>query len=462
MRALLISTYELGRQPFGIASPAAWLKRAGVEVLVADLSRTRLDADVVRGADLVALFLPMHTATRLALPVIDRVRALNPSTHICAYGLYAPPNGELLRERGVSTILGGEFEADLVGLAQRLGAPVAHVAPVEPEGPIPRLSFIVPDRSALPRLDKYASLEWPDGTNRIVGYTEASRGCKHFCRHCPVVPIYDGRFRVVDADVVLADVRAQVEQGARHITFGDPDFFNGIGHARRIVERMSKEMAGITYDVTIKIEHLLRHADDLALLHDTGCAFVTSAVESVDDEVLAKLEKGHTRADFERAAGLMWRASVPLVPTFVAFTPWTTMSAYVDLLEVIDSLDLVDHVPPVQWSIRLLIPAGSRLLGLSEIRDLVQPFDPLALAYPWRHSDPMVDALQQTIADLAARGGASRVETYEAIRAAAAEAARLTLTPTARRDRHARPRVPYLTEPWYCCAEPTEGQAALI
>jgi radical SAM superfamily enzyme YgiQ (UPF0313 family) len=462
MRALLISTYELGRQPFGIASPAAWLKRAGVEVLVADLSRTRLDADVVRGADLVALFLPMHTATRLALPVIDRVRALNPSTHICAYGLYAPPNGELLRERGVSTILGGEFEADLVGLAQRLAAPVAPVAPVEPEAPIPRLSFIVPDRSALPRLDKYASLEWPDGTNRMVGYTEASRGCKHLCRHCPVVPIYDGRFRVVDADVVLADVRAQVEQGARHITFGDPDFFNGIGHARRIVERMSKEMAGITYDVTIKIEHLLRHADHLALLHDTGCAFVTSAVESVDDEVLAKLEKGHTRADFERAAGLMWRASVPLVPTFVAFTPWTTMSAYVDLLEVIDSLDLVDHVPPVQWSIRLLIPAGSRLLGLSEIRDLVQPFDPLALAYPWRHSDPMVDALQQTIADLAARGGASRVETYEAIRAAAAEAASLTLTPTARADRHARPRVPYLTEPWYCCAEPTEGQAALI
>jgi radical SAM superfamily enzyme YgiQ (UPF0313 family) len=465
MRALLISTYELGRQPFGIASPAAWLKRAGVEVSVADLSRTRLDADAVRRADLVALFLPMHTATRLALPVIDRVRALNPSTHICAYGLYAPPNGELLRERGVSTILGGEFEADLVALALRLGAPNAPdapLAPVAPVTPIARLSFVAPDRSLLPRLDKYASLEWPDGTNRVVGYTEASRGCKHLCRHCPVVPIYDGRFRVVDADVVLADVRAQVEQGARHITFGDPDFFNGVGHARRIVERMAKEAPGITYDVTIKIEHLLRHADHLALLHDTGCAFVTSAVESVDDEVLAKLEKGHTRADFERAAGLMRRASLPLVPTFVAFTPWTTMSAYVDLLEVIDSLDLVDHVPPVQWSIRLLIPAGSRLLNLSEIRDLVEPFDPLALAYPWRHSDPKVDALQQTVADLAARSGASRVGTYEAIRAAAAEAASRTLTPTARTDRHARPRVPYLTEPWYCCAEPTEGQAALI
>jgi radical SAM superfamily enzyme YgiQ (UPF0313 family) len=462
LRALLISTYELGRQPFGLASPAAWLRRAGVDVSVADVSRTRLDPDAVHAADLVALFLPMHTATRLALPVIARVRALNPLAHICAYGLYASPNADLLRERGVGTILGGEFEADLVALAQRLAAPVAPDAPDAPDAPLPRLSFIAPDRSGLPPLDQYASLEWPDGTNRIVGYTEASRGCKHLCRHCPVVPIYDGRFRIVDADVVLADVHAQIGQGARHITFGDPDFFNGIGHARRIVERLATEAPGITYDVTVKIEHLLRHAAMLPLLRDTGCAFVTSAVESVDDDVLAKLEKGHTRDDFRRAAGLMQAASVPLVPTFVAFTPWTTMSAYVDLLGVIDSLDLVDHVPPVQWSIRLLIPAGSRLLGLSEIRDLVGPFDPVALAYPWRHSDPRVDALQQTVAELAAASAASRIETFEAIRGAVAEAASLTLIPAVRVPARARPRVPYLTEPWYCCAEPTEGQAALI
>ena len=247
MRALLISTYELGRQPFGIASPAAWLKRAGVDVSVADVSRTRLDADAVRQAALVALFLPMHTATRLALPVIDRVRALNPLAHICAYGLYAPPNADLLRERGVSTILGGEFEADLVALAAQLSTRPTRLNPSTRStrsAPSLVVSFIPPDRSGLPRLDKYASLYWPDGTSRIVGYTEASRGCKHLCRHCPVVPIYDGRFRIVEADVVLADVHAQIAQGARHITFGDPDFFNGIGHARRIVERLANESAG--------------------------------------------------------------------------------------------------------------------------------------------------------------------------------------------------------------------------
>jgi len=470
-RALLISTYELGRQPFGLASPAAWLKRAGVEVAVADVSRTRLDPDLVRAANLIALFLPMHTATRLALPVIDRVRALNPSAHICAYGLYAPPNADLLRERGAGTILGGEFEADLVALATSLRtgstapdapiAPVAPAAPVAPVTPLPRLRFIPPDRSGLPRLDKYASLEWPDGTNRTVGYTEASRGCKHLCRHCPVVPIYDGRFRIVDADVVLADIRAQVEQGARHITFGDPDFFNGIGHARRIVERTAAEFPGLSYDVTIKIEHLLRHAADLPLLRETGCAFVTSAVESVDDAVLARLDKGHTRADFVCAAALMREASLALVPTFVAFTPWTTMPAYLDLLEAIDQLDLVDHVPPVQWSIRLLIPAGSRLLDLQEVLDVVGPFDPQALTYPWRHRDPRVDAFQQTVSALAAHS-VTRNETFDAIRAAAADAAGVPLPLAVPRLNRERPRVPFLTEPWYCCAEPTEGQAALL
>jgi radical SAM superfamily enzyme YgiQ (UPF0313 family) len=465
VRALLISTYELGRQPFGIASPAAWLKRAGVDVAVADVSRTRLDPAAVRDAQLVAVFLPMHTATRLALPVIDRVRAVNPAAHLCAYGLYAPPNADLLRERGVATILGGEFEGDLVALANRLKQPDQPVQPDQPDQPDParlaRLSFIVPDRSRLPLLDTYASLEWPDGTRRTVGYTEASRGCKHVCRHCPVVPIYNGRFRVVDPDVVLADVHAQIAQGARHITFGDPDFFNGIVHARRILERLANEAPGVTYDVTIKIEHLLRYAADLPLLRETGCAFVTSAVESMDDAVLAKLEKGHTRADFVRVAGLMRDASVPLVPTFVAFTPWTTLTAYRDLVEMIDTLDLVDHVPPVQWSIRLLIPAGSRLLELQEIRALVGPFDSLALAYPWKHPDPCVDALQRKIAEIAAAPATSRADAYHAIRAAVAQAAAVPLG-AARSRPHVRPRVPFLTEPWYCCAEPTDGQAALI
>ncbi len=78
MRVLLVSTYDLGRQPFGLASAAAALEAAGTSAATVDLSRDPLPEEAVRAADVVAFFLPMHTATRLALPVIDRVRALNP------------------------------------------------------------------------------------------------------------------------------------------------------------------------------------------------------------------------------------------------------------------------------------------------------------------------------------------------------------------------------------------------
>src|SRR4029453_16751122 len=116
-RVLLLSTYEMGRQPFGLASPAAWLRDAGCDVHALDLSRQPLDPDAVRAADLVAFYLPMHTATRLAGPVIARVRQLNPAARLCAYGLYAPLNDSHLRALGVSDILGAEFEEELVALA---------------------------------------------------------------------------------------------------------------------------------------------------------------------------------------------------------------------------------------------------------------------------------------------------------------------------------------------------------
>ncbi|MGH9814346.1 MAG: CUAEP/CCAEP-tail radical SAM (seleno)protein, partial [Candidatus Acidiferrales bacterium] len=286
MNVVLLSTYELGRQPFGLASPAAWLRRAGAHVACADLSRQPLPADAVRAAGLIAFYLPMHTATRLAVQALRVIRQLNPGAHLCFYGLYAPMNEAYLRSLGTQTILGGEFEAGLVKLVERLrrgnggfvgaglqpgriadqeegvSTPDVPVAQPEPLISLDRLAFIPPDRSGLPPLDLYAKLLLPGGP-RTVGYTEASRGCKHLCRHCPIVPVYNGVFRIVPREVVLADVRQQVSAGAEHITFGDPDFFNGPGHALEIVRALHRAFPALTYDVTIKVEHLLKHSEHL-------------------------------------------------------------------------------------------------------------------------------------------------------------------------------------------------------
>ncbi len=449
-RVLLISTYDLGRQPFGLASPAAWLREAGVDVTCADLAKEKLNADAVRAADVIAFFLPMHTATRLALPAIDKVRSLNERARLVAYGLYAPLNAELLRAHGVSDILDGEFEEDLVHVARgtwHVARGTSHVA--RSTSHVARLHFRAPARDALLPLSRYATLQV--GAERVTaGYTEASRGCKHRCRHCPIVPVYNGLFRVVQADVVIADVRSQVAAGARHITFGDPDFFNGIRHATAVIEAFARECPGVTYDVTIKVEHLVRHASVLDVLRRTGCAFVTSAVESLDDEVLAKLEKGHTRADFGRVVELCRAAGLTLVPTFVAFMPWTTMEGYLDLLRTIDRLDLVEHVAPIQLAIRLLIPNGSRMLELDDVRSCISHYDPRWLTHVWTHPDPRVDALQREVETVVGTNPlADRRSLFERIWALAHERAGVAV-PARAAVAISRATIPYLNEPWYC------------
>ncbi len=454
MEVVLISTYDLGHQPFGLASPAAFLRRAGHEVHCVDLTRSTLPVPQVNSAALLALYLPMHTATRLALPVLDRVRAANPAAHLCAYGLYAPLNADILRAHGVQTILGPEFEGELAALASALADGRSADATAGPFGgrsrtfALARVPFLTPDRSDLPPLAKYASLQIGD-ERRVAGYTEATRGCKHRCRHCPIVPVYDGRFRAVPLAVVMADIHAQVAAGARHITFGDPDFFNGPAHALAIVDAMARDCPGVTYDVTIKVEHLRQQAAALPRLRDTGCLFVTSAVESFDDAVLDKLEKGHSHADFVAVVRHCDAIGLTLSPTFVAFTPWTTMESYCRMLQEIERLGLVPSVSPIQYAIRLLIPQGSRMLELPDIRAVSGPFSPTSLTHAWRHPDPRVDALQRDLERLVgSRLNAPRdalfARVWDIAHAAAGGVA------PARAPLLSRAAIPYLDEPWYC------------
>src|SRR5258707_461965 len=463
---VLISTYELGRQPFGLASPAAWLRKRGHVVVMLDLARQSLDEATIADAHLLCVYLPMHTATRLAAQLIPQLLKQNPSAHLCCYGLYAPMNVEYLRALGVITILGGEFEEALVQLAERLSANGMQ-APAQPSASqisMARLQFEVPDRSGMPAMEKYAHLIVPGDGYRIVGSTEASRGCKHLCRHCPIVPVYKGVFRIVSKDVVLEDIRRQVGAGAQHITFGDPDFFNGIRHAMELAEAFHREFPAVTYDVTIKIEHLLKYEGHLPALRDTGCLFVISAVESVDDAVLGFLDKGHTREDFLRVVKTFTELGMTLHPTLLPFTPCTTLDGYLDLLRVIAEQGVIENVAPIQLGIRLLIPEGSRMLELEEVRGMVGLFDPQSLAYPWKNTDPRLDALSETVQKIAAaaeRQKESRPSTFERIWKAAHAATGLP-APQIDASTQSQSGVPFLSEPWYCCAEPTRDQLVSI
>ncbi len=454
-RVVLVSPYELGRQPFNLAQPAAWFARAGIPVASLDLSQQKLDPAVLKEAEYVAIYLGMHTATRIAAAALPKIRELAPKARLAAFGLYAPVNAPMLRTLGVEAVFGGESEPDLLAWVETGVAPVNTVVRRD------KIEFLLPERRGLPELQRYAKLILADGTEKVTGFAEATRGCKHLCRHCPVVPVYEGKFRAVPVDIVIADIAQQVAVGAQHISFGDPDFLNGPTHAVKVAEALHAKFPDLSWDATIKIEHLLNHAELLPRLKACGLLFIVAAVESIDDAILDRLAKGHTQAGFEDALALVRSLDIALAPTFVPFTPWTTLEGYRDLLAALLRLNLVEAVPPIQLAIRLLVPRGSYLLHMVDFAAQVEPFDDAMLGYPWQAEDRRADALQAAVMAWvmdAEKSGLPRAEVFAGIwnRTHAA----LGVTPPPLDPAQFGATIPHHSEPWYCCAEPTETQLA--
>jgi len=436
MRVLLVSTYELGRQPLHVASPAAALRAAGHDVRCLDLSVERWRPDDVAWAERVAFSVPMHTAMRLALRAAQAVKRARPELPVCFYGLYAPVSRDLTLGRLADRVIAGEYERALVAWA---GGAQAGL-----ELDLARHRFELPARDLLPPLERYAHLAL-GGEERPVGYVEASHGCVHMCRHCPIPSVYEGRIRIVGRDTVLNDIEQLVAAGARHITFGDPDFLNGRKHSLEIVRAMHERFPELTFDCTVKVEHVLEFPQVWPELARSGCLFVVTAMECVNDAILERLDKGHSARDAADAIALLREHGIEPRPSFMPFTPWTTLDDVVELLDFVAEHDLVGNVDPVQYTIRLLLPEGSLLLDHPDVQPYLGAYDAERLSWTWSAADPAIDELQAGLAALVegtAAAGEDPARTYQRIRAAVGADAQIEAGSV-----EGRPR---LTEPWFC------------
>ena len=452
MRLLVVSTYELGHQPLSAATTIGALVAVGHHVRGADIALDRLaDADI-DWADRVALSVPMHTAMRLALEVADVVRARRPGLPICFFGLYAGVASDLTLVSPDDAVIAGEYETGVAAWAGG-GDPGPAVQ-------LGRGEARVPDRRVLPALDRYTHLV-EAGERRLVGSVAASRGCSHHCRHCPVPTVYAGRVRPVPVEVVLADVDQLVASGARHLSFADPDFLNTPHHARRVMHALHDRHPECSFDATIKVEHILKYRTLLPEMSAAGCRFMVSAFESVNDDILRILDKNHTAAQASEAVIASRSCGIEIRPSWLPFTPWTTIGDLVALSDFVIAHDLVRNVDPVQYSVRLLVPDGSLLLGEAAMAPHLHDYDPERLGWHWTHPDPALDRLQSEIAALVESAvGADPESTFaqidELIRAHAPgtptrpEPGAVSSGPRGERA--------HLSEPWFCCAEPTRAQ----
>ncbi|HEX3567576.1 MAG TPA: CUAEP/CCAEP-tail radical SAM protein [Acidimicrobiales bacterium] len=462
MRVLLLSTYELGHQPLGLATAAGALRLAGHEVRAVDLGLDALQPDDLRWADAAAVSVPMHTATRLARDVLAAIGQERPDLAVCAYGLYA---AAAAGDGAFDLAVAGEYEAELAAWVDELERSGAQRRPssVPVKVDLGRRRMPPADRSGLAPLDRYARLLL-GSEERLVGYTEASRGCAHRCRHCPVPVVYDGRTRMVDPVQVARDVAGLVAAGAQHITFGDPDFLNGPHHALRVVRQLAEDHPGLTFDITAKVEHVLRHRHLWPELARCGLLFIVSAFESVNESVLDRLAKNHTAAEAAEAVWLLRSNGIEVRPSWLPFTPWTEMDDLTDLVDFVIDNDLVDNVDPVQYAIRLLVPPGSLLLEDPDAQTIFGPYDAALLGHPWSSREPALD-------DLAAAVAAVAETSADSDPALGFAAVHEVIDDFARANRQRRPKsppapsgrvVPRLSESWFCCAEPTCDQSSRV
>ncbi len=401
---LLISCYELGHQPFHLASLQTMLRQAGYFPVPVDTAVETLTDETVKKARFVGVSVPMHTALRLGQQLAKRVRSLNPSAHICFYGLYASLNADYLLQDCADSTIGGEYEIPLLNLIANLESDKATSIPgvsirEQISNPwIQHTAFVVPERNQLPPPDRYARLG--------------------------------------------------------HITFGDPDFFNGPTHAMRITRALHAEFPNVTFDATIKIEHLLKHRHLLPELRDLGCAFIVSAVESINDDVLRHLDKGHTSAQVAETFDLMEQVGISLRPSLMPFSPWETLESYIALLTFFEENKLIEHIDPVHFSIRLLIPPGSALLDTPDIQEWLGELDAAAYTYRWTHPDPRMDNLHQALSTLVEQAQgmqADPIETFFHIKALAlATNDQEMCVSCAIQGYGTRKVLPHLTESWFC------------
>ena len=454
MRLLLVSTYELGRQPVHIASPAAALAAAGIDVVAIDLAVEDWDSARVDDADAVAFSVPMHTAMRLAVPVARELRRQRPGIPIAFYGLYAGVGQDQIVGDVADSVFIGEYEPALVEWATSVASGGEGNGMSRSRGPS---KFFRPERSGLPWHDNYARLDWM-GEARLAAAVEASHGCRHRCRHCPIPVVYDGRMRVVGADSVLADIDQLAADGIQHVTFGDPDFLNAPRYSMDLLRAAHSAHPEMTFDLTVKVEHVLAHRYLWPEMAELGVLFVVSAFESTDHRTLEILDKNHTAADMSEAVTVLRAAGIHVRPTWLPFFPWTTPSDVAGIVGFVDDHRLWSATDPVQLSIKLLIPEGSLLEAHPAVEPYLTGYQPESLTWSWRFADQTTEQLHGELDSIAAEAsdcGAEAGDTLLAMRARIGEVAGVEVAPMP-----ASPPAPRLTESWFCCAEPTPGQAA--
>lgn len=408
-RALVVSAFEAEMQPVAAACAAAALCEQELDVAGWDAHMSP-DSAPDGEHDLALVSVQQFEGLERGIALVERLRAEGRARRIVAFGQYAQMNAaEFLKVADGVLMDEPELVAEALAECAAGRLPIQKIPGVltktgmAPRGPRRRIAVRAPARSLFPSLAHYPAHHTPFG---MMGNIEASRGCHHKCTYCSVYGAYDGGVAPYQADAVVEDARALAEEGVRHFTFIDAEFFNSRKLGIEVVERIVREVPGATFEMTTRIDHILDYTEELTRLVSLGLRRVTSALEFPSDRLLRIFDKGIDVADMRRAIAEAGRLGFELNPTFIPFTPWVTFDDLLTFEDFLVETDLAKITDPTVLQTRLLLFKGSPLLASPWIED-VDTVD-RGFWLDWTHPDRRVDELWEQRRDEAESSGKIR------------------------------------------------------
>ena len=436
MKILLTSFYDLGKQPKIIAEIVDRYNFSEIEFDFVDFSVENQNIDL-ENYDVLGIYAPMHTATILSIEYIkDKILP----NKMFTFGLY----GSVLEDFNSSIRHIKDIESDELALFLEINDDHQF-----------SLKNNIPNRQIFPDISNYAHLV--DGSNNIIaGSVETTYGCKHSCTHCPVPISFNGTFKTYSLEKIISDVENQVNQGAKHISFNDPDFFNGPIHALKILESLNKKFPTITYDSTIKVEHIIKYKKYFKELSSLNMVFVISAFETTNDLFLSILEKNHTSNDLNTSIEISQDFGIDVRPTWMPFSPWTELNDLSNIVNLIEKYKLRETVDPIQLTIKLLIPKHSLIIKKPEINKYLGNYEKNSLSFKWEYENNDVEKLQSSLFDFILHN--SELDEHKQYLGMVNIIEKFTDTELLKNSTYDFKNVPKLSETWFCCAEPSKIQ----
>jgi radical SAM superfamily enzyme YgiQ (UPF0313 family) len=436
LKILLLSFYDLGKQPKIISELYQKLENGLNTIDIIDYSIENKNIDL-ENYDVLGIYASMHTASVLAE---EYLRDKQLPSKLFVFGLYANVFSEMfLNFKTINSFDTDELD-NFLGTELNKNYSYKHS---------------VPDRTLLPSIKDYSHIV--DGSNNLVaGSVETTYGCKHECTHCPVPIQFKGSFKTFGIDKIIKDVENQVEAGAKHISFNDPDFFNGPKHALKILENLNNKFPEISYDSTIKVQHILNYQEYFKQLKDLNMLFVISAFETTNDKVLNILRKNHTSDDLKTAVEISLDNDIDIRPTWMPFSPWTEKLDLVNIIKLIENYKLRETVDPIQLTIKLLIPKNSLILESAEIEKYLEIYDPSSFSYSWKYEFPIINKIQNSLFTYVLEN--ESVDEYTQYLGLVKIIESYTNTELLLDTNYLKKHVPKLSETWFCCSEPNKIQ----